>query len=173
VPRTPPAKDLDQIRDEIVDLEERGLTNIELPRSKVYDDIHSEAISLLREIYKIPEDFEVLLLQGGASLQFAMVPMNLYRGGKVEFVDSGSWSSKAIKEAKIQNINFETIASSKETSYDRIPENIEFSDDLDYAYIHQTIRYMEPEYREFPETKIPSSCRCPQADILSYQGRME
>jgi len=57
----------------------------------VYDDIHSEAISLLREIYKIPEDFEVLLLQGGASLQFAMVPMNLYRGGKVEFVDSGSW----------------------------------------------------------------------------------
>jgi len=134
----------------------------------VYDDIHSEAISLLREIYKIPEDFEVLLLQGGASLQFAMVPMNLYRGGKVEFVDSGSWSSKAIKEAKIQNINFETIASSKETSYDRIPENIEFSDDLDYAYITSNNTIYGTEYREFPETKSPLVVDA-SSDILSYQ----
>ena len=70
-------------------------------RSKTFDAIHQEAISLVHEVLGVPADYEVLLLQGGASLQFAMVPMNLLVAGKPgAYVDTGAWSAKAIKECK-------------------------------------------------------------------------
>ena len=127
-PSTLPLEVLEQIRDEIVDFKGEGLSIIEAShRSKMYEDIHNQTIELIKELYKIPNNFKVLFLQGGASLQFAMVPMNLYMGGSVEFVDTGNWSSKAINEAKVQNINYKIVASSKDTNYDRIPDKIEFS----------------------------------------------
>ena len=167
-PSTLPLEVLKQIEEEIVDFRGNGLSIIEAShRSKMYDEVHNEAIELLKEIYSIPKDFEVLFLQGGASLQFAMIPMNLYMGGEVEFVDSGSWSSKAIKEAKVQDINFRVVASSKDTNYDRIPDNIDFSDNLDYAYITSNNTIYGTEYREFPKTKSPLVVDA-SSDILSY-----
>jgi len=167
-PSTLPLEVLEQIRDEIVDFKGEGLSIIEAShRSKMYEDIHNQTIELIKELYKIPNNFKVLFLQGGASLQFAMVPMNLYMGGSVEFVDTGNWSSKAINEAKVQNINYKIVASSKDTNYDRIPDKIEFSNNLDYAYITSNNTIYGTEYREFPKTNSPLVVDA-SSDIFSY-----
>jgi len=167
-PSAIPVEVLEEAQKNLVDYKGEGLSIMEAShRSKMYDKVHMEAISLMRELYKIPEDYDVLFLQGGASLQFAMIPMNLCQGGKVQYVDSGSWSSKAIKEAKIQNLDMEVIASSKDTTYDRIPADINFDDDLDYAYITSNNTIYGTEYREFPTTKSPLVVDA-SSDIFSY-----
>ena len=167
-PSAIPLEVLEEAQKNLVDYKGEGLSIMEAShRSKMYDEVHMEAISLMRELYKIPEDYEVLLLQGGASLQFAMVPLNIYQGGKVQFVDSGSWSSKAIKEAKIQNLNMEIVASSKDTTYDRIPSDINFDDDLDYAYITSNNTIYGTGYKEYPSTKSPLVVDA-SSDIFSY-----
>ena len=167
-PSTIPLEVLKEAQEQLVDYKGEGLSIMEAShRSKMYEKVHTEAISLMRELYKIPDDYEVLLVQGGASLQFAMIPMNLYMGGKAQYVDSGSWSSKAIKEAKIQGINYEVVASSKETIYDRIPDNIEFDNSADYAYITSNNTIYGTEYRTFPTTKAPLIIDA-SSDIFSY-----
>jgi phosphoserine aminotransferase len=167
-PSAIPLEVLEEAQKQLIDYKDEGLSIMEAShRSKMYDEVHSEAISLMRELYKIPEDYDVLLIQGGASLQFAMIPMNLSRGGKAQYVDSGSWSSKAIKEAKIQGIDYEVIASSKDTTYDRIPKNIEFDDNADYAYITSNNTIYGTEYMEFPATKAPLIVDA-SSDIFSY-----
>ncbi|MCH9739381.1 MAG: 3-phosphoserine/phosphohydroxythreonine transaminase [Epsilonproteobacteria bacterium] len=167
-PSAIPLEVLEEAQKNLVDYKGEGLSIMEAShRSKMYDEVHNEAISLMKELYKIPEDYDVLLLQGGASLQFAMVPLNLYRGGKVQYVDSGSWSSKAIKEAKVQNLNMEVIASSKETTYDRIPADIAFDDDADYAYITSNNTIYGTGYKSFPDTKAPLVVDA-SSDIFSY-----
>ena len=135
-PAAIPLEVLEEAQTNLVDYKGEGMSIMEAShRSKMYDDVHTEALALMRELYEIPEEYDILFLQGGASLQFAMVPLNLSLGGKAQYADTGSWSAKAIKEAKIQNIDFEIIASSKESSHNHIPENINFSYDADYAYI--------------------------------------
>ena len=167
-PSAIPTEVLEEAQKNLLDYKGEGLSIMEAShRSKMYDEVHTEAISVMREIYKIPEDYDVLLLQGGASLQFAMVPLNLYQGGKVQYVDSGSWSSKAIKEAKVQNLNMEIVADSKATTYDRIPKDIAFDDEADYAYITSNNTIYGTGYREFPSTKAPLVVDA-SSDIFSY-----
>ena len=167
-PSAIPLEVLEEAQRELVDYKGEGLSIMEAShRSKMYDEVHSEAMSLIRELYKVPEDYNILFLQGGASLQFAMIPMNLSLGGKAQYVDSGSWSSKAIKEAKIQGINYEVVASSKDTTYDRIPKNIEFDDSADYAYITSNNTIYGTEYHNFPTTKAPLIVDA-SSDIFSY-----
>ncbi len=167
-PSAIPLEVLEEAQKELVNYKGEGLSIMEAShRSKMYDEVHSEAMSLIRELYKVPEDYDVLFLQGGASLQFAMIPMNLSLGGKAQYVDSGSWSSKAIKEAKIQGIDYEVVASSKDTTYDRIPENIEFDNSADYAYITSNNTIYGTEYHNFPTTKAPLIVDA-SSDIFSY-----
>jgi len=167
-PSAIPLEVLQEAQKELVDYKGEGLSIMEAShRSAMYDKVHNEAIELTRELYNVPEDYDILLLQGGASLQFAMIPMNLYMGGKAQYVDSGSWSSKAIKEAEIQGINYEVVASSKDTTYDRIPADIKFDDDADYAYITSNNTIYGTEYHEFPTTKAPLIVDA-SSDIFSY-----
>ncbi len=167
-PSTIPLEVLKKAQEELIDYNGHGLSIMEAShRSKLYEEVHNGAISLIRELYGVPMDYDILFLQGGASLQFAMIPMNLYMGGVAEYVDSGSWSSKAIKEAEIQGINYRVVASSKDTTYDRIPENIEFSDNADYAYITSNNTIYGTEYHEFPITKAPLIIDA-SSDIFSY-----
>jgi phosphoserine aminotransferase len=167
-PSAIPLAVLEEAQKDLVNYKGEGLSIMEAShRSKMYDEVHTEAISMMRELYKIPEDYEVLLLQGGASLQFAMVPMNIYQGGKVQYVDSGSWSSKAIKEAKVQNLNFEVVASSKETTYDRIPADIVFDDSADYVHITSNNTIYGTGFKAFPSTKAPLVVDA-SSDIFSY-----
>ncbi len=167
-PSAIPLEVLEEAQKELVDYKGEGLSIMEAShRSAMYDKVHNEAIELTRELYKVPEDYDILLLQGGASLQFAMIPMNLYQGRKAQYVDSGSWSSKAIKEAQIQGIDYEVVASSKDTTYDRIPEDIQFDDNADYAYITSNNTIYGTEYHEFPTTKAPLIVDA-SSDIFSY-----
>ncbi|HLS38527.1 MAG TPA: aminotransferase class V-fold PLP-dependent enzyme, partial [Sphingobacterium bovisgrunnientis] len=94
-------------------------------RSKEFEEVVAETESLVRELLNVPENYSVLFLQGGASQQFAMIPMNLLpEGGKAAYLDTGVWASKAAKEAK----NFgqiEIVASSKDSNYTYIPKDFE------------------------------------------------
>ncbi len=167
-PATIPLEVLQEAQKYLIDFHGKGMSIMEAShRSKMYDDIHNEAISLMRELYKIPKDYDILFLQGGASTQFAMVPLNLSLGGFVEYVDTGSWSSKAIKEAKIQNIDYKIVASSKESAYNHIPKDINFSDDADYAYITSNNTIYGTQYKSFPNTKAPLVIDA-SSDIFSY-----
>jgi len=96
-----------------------------------------------------------------------MVPMNLYKGGKAEYINTGTWSEKAIKEAKILGIDFETVASSEKSAHNHIPENINFSDDADYAFITSNNTIYGTQYRTFPSTKAPLVVDA-SSDIFSY-----
>jgi len=167
-PATIPVEVLEEAQKQLLDYKGEGLSIMEAShRSKIYDEVHTEAMSLVRELYEVPEDYDILFLQGGASTQFAMVPMNLSQGGKAEYADTGSWSSKAIKEAKIQGIDYKIIASSKDSTYNHIPENINFSDDADYAYITSNNTIYGTQYKKFPSTKAPLVVDA-SSDIFSY-----
>jgi phosphoserine aminotransferase len=167
-PAVIPLEVLQEAQKDLLDFNGEGLSIMEAShRSKMYEDVHNGAIELMRELYKIPEDYEVLFLQGGASMQFAMIPLNLSLGGKVQYADTGSWSSKAIKEVKIQALDIEIVASSKDTAYDRIPKNIEFDDTADYAYITSNNTIYGTQYKEFPSTKAPLVVDA-SSDIFSY-----
>ena len=166
-PSTIPTSVLETAQKELLDYRGSGLSIMEAShRSKLYDDVHQNAINLIKKLYKLPDDFEVLFLQGGASLQFAMVPMNLSQGGKVEYANTGSWSKKAIKEVKIQGIDHEIVASSEEGNFDHIPE-VNFSDDCDYCYITSNNTIYGTQYREYPATKSPLVVDA-SSDIFSY-----
>ena len=167
-PAAIPLEVLEEAQKNLVDYKGEGLSIMEAShRSKMYDDVHNEALSLTRELYKVPKDYDILFLQGGASTQFAMIPMNLYMGGKAEYADTGSWSAKAIKEAKIQGINFDIISSSKEDGYNNIPTDINFSDDADYAYITSNNTIYGTQYKNYPSTKAPLIVDA-SSDIFSY-----
>jgi phosphoserine aminotransferase len=167
-PAAIPLEVLQEAQEQFLDFNGTGISIMEAShRSKAYEGVHNNAIALMRELYAIPDDYDVLFLQGGASLQFAMIPMNLTLGGKVQYADTGVWSSKAIKEAKIQNLNVEVVASSKERNYDYIPENIVFDDNADYAYITSNNTIFGTQYREYPSTKAPLVVDA-SSDIFSY-----
>ena len=166
-PSTMPLEVLEEAQANLVDFEGNGLSIMEAShRSAMYDRVHNEAIELIRELYKVPDDYSVLFLQGGASMQFAMVPMNLYMGGKVEYADTGVWSQKAIKEATIQGIEPTIVASSKENGYRNIPK-VEFGDDADYCHITSNNTIYGTQYKEFPQTKAPLVVDA-SSDIFSY-----
>jgi phosphoserine aminotransferase len=122
-PAAMPLEVIEQAQSQLPDLEGSGLSVMEMShRSKEFQAIIDSAESRIRRLMKVPEDCAVLFLQGGASLQFAMIPMNLRRPGRcADYVDTGSWASKAIKEAGITGST--NIAwSGKEDGYARIPK---------------------------------------------------
>ena len=123
-------------------------------RSKVYDAIIKECEALLREIMEIPDNYKVLFLQGGASSQFAMVPLNLMnKSGKADYVITGQWAKKAAKEAaRYGNVNI--VASSEDKTFSYIPklDKSTFTPDADYFHICMNNTIYGTVYNELPET---------------------
>jgi phosphoserine aminotransferase len=108
-------------------------------RSPEYDAVHGQALERLRSVFEVPDDFEVLFLQGGASLQFSMVPMNFLPADRTgDYLNTGVWSQKAIKEAKILGRQVHIAASSEGTNFDRIPKAEEVKYSANPAYVHLT-----------------------------------
>src|SRR6185369_1435794 len=108
-------------------------------RGKAYEAVHDEAIALVRELLGVPDDYHVLFLQGGASLQFAQVPMNLLPAGKsADYILTGGWSEKAYQEA--QRVGTVRVAATTEQNkkYTRIPKQDDLELDPDAAYVHLT-----------------------------------
>jgi phosphoserine aminotransferase len=146
---------LEKAQREMTDYAGTGMSVMEMShRSKAYEEIITGAESLLRELMGIPENYRVLFLQGGASSQFSMVPLNLYGASKsADYIDTGSWSSKAIKEAaRYGSVN--VVASSKDTNFNRIPEfdKSAFDPNADYFYICMNNTIEGTRYTELPDT---------------------
>ena len=157
----------------VLDFNNTGLSILEIShRSKEFEEVVKETESLVRELLHVPENYSVLFLQGGASQQFAMVPMNLLpEGGKAAYLDTGVWATKAAKEAK----NFGevvTVASSKDSNYTYIPKDFEIP--LDAAYFHFTSNntIYGTEVFATPSTTVPKVVDM-SSDILSRDINIE
>ncbi len=154
-----PLPALERMQRELIDFENTGMSILEHShRGKAYEAVHDEAISLLRKLLGIPDDYDVLFLQGGASQQFAVVPMNLLPPGKsADYVITGGWSEKAYEEAC--RIGKARIAATTavDKQYTRIPEERELDLDADAAYVHVTSNnnLFGTQYKTFPKTKAP------------------
>ena len=138
-PAVLPRAVLEQARDELVDWHGSGMSVMEMShRGKEYMSIQAEAEADLRELMGIPANYKVLFLQGGASTQFAMVPMNLLRGkASADYLNTGEWSKKAIKEAKKYGA-VNVVASSEDKSFTYAPTQDAWKLDPNAAYVHYT-----------------------------------
>jgi phosphoserine aminotransferase len=170
-PATLPLDVLETVQNELLDYRGTGMSVMEIShRSPEFDDINDRAIALARELMGLDENYHVLFLGGGASTQFAMIPMNFLPEGKTAaYVDTGSWSSKAIKEA--QNIGrVHQAGSSKEQEYKFIPKMADLNVPPDAAYLHITSNntIKGTQYWEWPDVDIPLLCDM-SSDILSRQ----
>src|SRR5262245_19558490 len=143
-PAALPLPALERARDELLDFAGSGMSVMEHShRGKEYEAVHNEAIALLRELTSVPSDYDVLFLQGGASMQFAQVPMNLLHGGKAaDYIVTGAWGEKALAEAKtvgaVRIAATTATGEGKEKSYTRVPEQSEIALAPDAAYVHFT-----------------------------------
>ena len=154
-PSTLPEPVLEEIRDEFMNYKGSGMNVMEMShRSKVFQGIIDEAEADLRELMNIPSNYKVLFIQGGATLQFAMIPLNLMKNGVADYIVTGNWSNKAYAEAKkFGKINL--VASSKDKNYSYIPDvsDLPISEDADYVYICENETIHGTTYQKLPNTK--------------------
>ncbi len=137
---------------EMLDYEGSGQSVMEMShRSKVYKPIIEKAESLVRELMNVPDNYIVLFLQGGASTQFAMIPMNLKKNGRAAYVNTGVWSKKAIAEAK-KYLDVDVIASSEDKGFSYIPQVPSVSGDYDYVHITLNNTIMGTHWEYIPDT---------------------
>ncbi|MBE6407225.1 MAG: 3-phosphoserine/phosphohydroxythreonine transaminase [Lentisphaerae bacterium] len=137
-------------------------------RHKLFEGVLARANENIRTIMEVPENYDIVYIQGGASMQFAMIPMNLYVPGKaMEFADTGTWSAKAIKEAKLFG-ETKIIASSKEDKYTYIPDPAKMTPSEDASFFHITSNntIYGTQYQTFPESKCPMLADM-SSDIMS------
>jgi len=160
-----PAVAIEQAAKGILNLNDTGLSILEIShRSKDFEAIINEANALIREILQVPEKYSILFLQGGASLQFCMVPYNLLKK-KAAYLDSGVWSSKAIKEAKIFG-DVEVVASSKDKNYNYVPKKYTIPVDADYFHITTNNTIYGTELKTDLNSPVPLIADA-SSDILS------
>ena len=154
-PAVLPEEVLKEAAAEMLDYEGCGMSVMEMShRSKVYDKIIKDAEKDLRELMNIPDNYKVLFLQGGASLIFASVPMNLMKNRKAGYILTGQWAKKAYQEAKIYGEAVE-LASSADKTFSYIPDcsDLDIPEDLDYVYICENNTIYGTKYHTLPNTK--------------------
>lgn len=164
-----PEEVLLEIKEELLDYQESGMSVIGMShRSKLYEKIIDQVRDDLRRIANISDDYEILFLQGGASMQFSMVPMNLMVKRRADYVDTGVWSSKSIKEARLLG-DVKVLFSGKECNYSRLPDlsKLEIRDDIDYLHITENNTIYGTEYKEIPALKDVVLVNDASSNILS------
>lgn len=169
-PAVLPLEVLEEAQRDLVDYQGAGLSVMEMShRSPHYDAIHQDCLERLRSLMGISDDYAVVLLQGGASLQFSMVPMNLmHPTGRADYILTGSWSKKALKEA-LKEGAARVAGSSEETGFDRIPEASELDLDSGADYLHFTTNntIFGTQWKREPETGDVPLVADMSSDILS------
>jgi phosphoserine aminotransferase len=169
-PATLPLPVLEKMKADLPNYNDTGMAVMELShRSKEYEEIHARAKTLLKELFSIPDNHHILFLQGGASTQFYMIPMNLLKQGqKADYIHTGEWSKKAIKEAKL----FGTVniaGSSEDSNFTFIPKNtdLRLSSDAQYVHVTSNNTIAGTQWASFPDTgKVPLIADM-SSDILS------
>jgi phosphoserine aminotransferase len=162
-----PAEVLKQASEACINFDNMNLSLLEIShRSKNYEKVMEEARSIIKELFEVGDEYEVIYLGGGASTQFAMVPYNLLsENGYAAYVNTGVWASKAIKEAKIIG-NTKVIASSEDKKFSYIPKGYEIPTDADYLHITSNNTIYGTQIKQFPKTNIPLVCDM-SSDIFS------
>ena len=171
-PSTLPLEVLQTVQGELLNYRGTGMSIMEIShRSPEYDEINNQVISLTKSIMDLKDNYHVILVGGGASTQFAHIPLNFLKEGKVAaYVDTGTWSAKAIKEA--ENLgNVHLAASSKDGGYTYVPMKDDIACPSDAAYFHLTSNntIKGTQYLEFPDSgSVPLICDM-SSDILSHK----
>jgi phosphoserine aminotransferase len=168
-PAALPLPVLEEIQAEMLNFRNSGMSILEVShRSKWFEAVLDDAIARIKRLLKLDDRYHVLFLQGGASTQFCMVPMNLAAAGKpVDYVDTGTWASKAIKEAQIQGKDVRVIATSADRDYTYIPKNIPIDGNADYLHLTSNNTIRGTQWRTFPQAgQVPIVCDM-SSDIFS------
>ena len=171
-PAAVPLEVLEHMHDNWFNYQNTGMNLMEWShRSKEYDDIHNETVALVKKLLGLGDEFHVLFLQGGASTQFAMVPMNFLLDGKTaDYVNTGSWSVKAIKEAKLfGNVNIAFDGS--EVNYIHLPrqDELKLTDNACYVHLTSNNTIKGTQFLDFPDTgNVPIACDM-SSDFLSHR----
>ncbi len=169
-PSTLPVPVLEQIRDEIVEFRGMGMSLIEAShRSKEYDAVHCETIALIKELLSVPDKYSILLLGGGATLQFGMVPMNFLReDAGCDFINSGAWAVKALKDAK--KVGPVTVIWDGESSrYTTLPtpDSLPISSKSSYLHMTSNETIGGIQWHDWPDGKKLPICIDMSSDIMS------
>ena len=154
-PAVLPEEVLKAAAEEMMDYKGTGMSVMEMShRSKAYDKIIKDAEADLRELMDIPDNYKVLFLQGGASQQFAMIPMNLMKKKKAAYIVTGQWAKKAYQEAKLYGEAIEA-ASSADQTFSYIPDcsDLDIPEDADYVYICENNTIYGTKFKTLPNTK--------------------
>jgi len=153
-PAALPLSVLEEIQSSFLDFAGTGMSITEIShRSKWFDEIVNDAIDRTRRLLKLSNDYHVLFLQGGASLQFGMIPMNFLPDGRsADYINTGTWSAKAIKEVEILKKSVRVIASSEDKNFSYIPEDIQVSPGSVYVHLTSNNTIKGTQWSEFPET---------------------
>jgi phosphoserine aminotransferase len=153
-PAALPLPVLEEIQASLLDYDGSGMSVTEIShRSKWFDDIINDAVARTKRLMRLADDHRVLFLQGGASLQFCMVPMNFLSDGQTaDYVDTGTWSTKAVREAQILKKNVRVAASSADKNYTYIPKEIPFDPQAAYVHITSNNTIKGTQWQQFPDT---------------------
>ncbi|UCE75181.1 MAG: 3-phosphoserine/phosphohydroxythreonine transaminase [Methanomassiliicoccales archaeon] len=167
-PATLPLPALRKAQAELLDYEGTGISILETShRSKEFDTVINEASALLRRIYGVPDDYKILWLQGGASTQFYMIPMNIMLPGKgADYINTGTWSKKAIKEAKLLG-DVNVAATSEDKNFSYIPKEIGLNPEASYVHITSNNTIFGTQWQEYPETGDVPLVTDMSSDIMS------
>lgn len=168
-PAALPLPVLEQIQAELLDYRGSGMSVMEVShRSNWFEEIIGDAVARTGRLLKLGDDYQVLFIQGGASLQFCMIPMNFYGDSpSADYVNTGTWSTKAIKEAQIQGREIQVVASSEDRDFRYIPGDIAFNSDAAYVHITSNNTIKGTQWHQFPDTGGVPLIADMSSDILS------
>ena len=168
-PAALPLPVLEEIQAEFLNFKGSGMSITEVShRSQWFDEVIEDAVARVRRLMKLPDSFHVVFLQGGASMQFCMIPMNLLPEGRsADYVNTGTWATKAIKEARIEGKTIQVIASSEDKKFSYIPKNIAFSKDAAYVHFTSNNTIKGTQWASFPDTGGSPLISDMSSDIMS------
>ena len=168
-PCTLPVPVLEQAKEDLLNYKGTGMSVMEMShRSKAYETIIAEAEQDFRTLFGVPEGYKVLFLQGGASMQFSMVPMSFLRGGKADYVITGTWGKKALEAACLEGEGIK-IFDAKATNYDRVPgwSELKLTSGAEYLHFTSNETIQGVQWQTDPVLgKAPLVCDC-SSDFLS------
>ncbi|MBR2955605.1 MAG: aminotransferase class V-fold PLP-dependent enzyme, partial [Clostridia bacterium] len=175
-PSTLPTEVVKLAGQNIEDYNGSGMSVMEMShRSKWYDAINNECIALIRELMNVPDEYAIILVQGGASTQFEAVPLNLLKNGKADYIVTGNFAKKAFKEAGKYG-DIKKVASSEDRNFTYIPKTTreDFRPDADYVHITENNTIFGTKFHTLPDTDLPivsdmSSCIMSEViDVTKY-----
>ena len=168
-PAALPLPVLEEIQENFLNFAGSGMSITEIShRSPWFDEVMNDAVARTKRLLGLGDDYQVMFLQGGASLQFCMAPMNLSaEGATVDYVNTGTWSTKAIKEARVLGRKVNVAASSEDRNFAHIPKSFNFSGDAAYVHLTSNNTIKGTQYARFPDTAGVPILSDMSSDIMS------